>query len=46
MKLPLDITTDAGTKRQMVDAKGVRVESKTIPVIDPEVFYVKKIIIE
>jgi len=46
MKLPLDITTDAGTKRLMVDAKGLRVESKTLPVIDPEVFYIKKVIIE
>ena len=46
MKLPLDITTDAGTKRSIVDAKGLRVESKSIPIIDPEVFYIKKIIIE
>jgi len=46
MLLPLDIATDAGTKRMMVDAKGLRVDSKTIPVIDPEVFYIKKVIIE
>ena len=46
MKLPLDITTDAGTQRMMVDPKGFRVESKSIPVIDPDVFYIKKIIIE
>ncbi|MFB9844640.1 M1 family metallopeptidase [Mucilaginibacter ginsenosidivorans] len=44
--LPLDIATDAGTKRVMVDSKGVKIESKTLPVIDPEVFYIKKLIIE
>ena len=46
MSLPLDIATDAGTKRMIVDAKGLRVDSKTIPIIDPEVFYIKKVIIE
>ena len=44
--LPLDITTDTGTKRMMADSKGVRIDSKTLPVIDPEVFYIKKVIIE
>jgi len=44
--LPLDITTDAGAKRVMVDNKGVRIDSKTLPVIDPDVFYIKKVIIE
>jgi len=46
MKLPLNVTTDGVTKRLMVDDKGLRVESKSIPIIDPEVFYLKKIIIE
>ncbi|MGZ3834742.1 MAG: M1 family metallopeptidase [Mucilaginibacter sp.] len=44
--LPLDIATDAGTERIMIDSKGIKIESKTIPVIDPEVFYIKKVIIE
>jgi len=44
--LPLDITTDAGTKRVMLDSKGVRIDSKILPVIDPEIFYIKKVIIE
>ena len=44
--LPIDITTDAGTKRMMVDSKGVRVDSKTIPVIDADTYYLKKVIME
>jgi aminopeptidase N len=44
--LPIDIITDAGTKRMTVDSKGLRIDSKIIPVIDPEVFYIKKIILE
>jgi aminopeptidase N len=46
IRLPMEITTDAGTKKIMVDTKGVVVESKTLPVIDPNMFYLKKIIIE
>ena len=46
MKLPLDVGTDSGVKHLTVDAKGLRVESKSMPAIDPEVFYLKKIIIE
>jgi aminopeptidase N len=44
--LPLDITTDTSTKRVMVDSKGLKIDSKTIPVIDPDTFYIKKVIIE
>jgi len=44
--LPLDITTDAGTKRLIADSKGIKIDSKTLPVIDPEMFYIKKVIIE
>lgn len=44
--LPVDITTDGGIKRMMVDSKGLKIDSKTMPVIDPEVFYIKKVIIE
>jgi aminopeptidase N len=46
MSLPLDITTDGTTKRYTVDKKGITVSSKTLPVIDPEVFYIKKVIFE
>jgi len=44
--LPIDITTDSGTKRLIADNKGITIVSKTPPVIDPEVFYIKKVIIE
>ena len=44
--LPVDIATDAGTKRVMLDSKGLKIDSKNMPVIDPEVFYIKKVIFE
>ncbi len=45
--LPMEITTDAGTKRLIVDSnKGLTVESRTIPVIDEDTFYIKKVIFE
>jgi len=44
--LPIDITTDAGIKRMMVDSKGIRVDSKTTPVVDAESYYLKKVTME
>jgi len=44
--LPMDIGTDAGTKRMNIDKKGITVTSKTTPVVDPKTYYLKKIIIE
>ena len=44
--LPMEITTDSGTKRIIVDTKGITVESKTLPVIDKDTYYIKKITIE
>jgi len=44
--LPIDITTDAGTKRMVIDGKGLVLNSKTLPVIDADMFYLKKITIE
>ena len=46
MPLPLDILTDKGSKRVMVDKKGVVVNSETLPLVDPIVFYLKKVIYE
>ncbi|HEY4112249.1 M1 family metallopeptidase [Puia sp.] len=47
MLLPLDITTSAGTSRQLVDnKKGVTISSKTMPLVDTRVFYLKKVIYE
>jgi aminopeptidase N len=44
--LPIDVTTDAGTKRMIVTAKGITVDSKTTPVIDTDGWYLKKVILE
>ena len=44
--LPVDVTTDAGTKRLMVDSKGIRVDSKTMPVVDADSYYLKKVTME
>lgn len=44
--LPIQVTTDAGTKQMIIDSKGIKVTSKTTPVIDTDVFYLKKVISE
>ena len=44
--LPMDVSTDAGTKRLIIDGKGLTISSKILPVIDPDDYYLKKIIIE
>ena len=44
--LPVDIATSEGTKRMMLDQKGITIVSNTLPVIDAQTFYLKKIIIE
>ena len=46
MSIPIDIQTDAGIQRVMVDKKGTTVTSKTSVIIDPKVFYLKKVIME
>lgn len=46
ISVPIDIKTDKGVERIMLDAKGITVESSTTPVIDPDVFYFKKVILE
>lgn len=46
MPLPVDIITDSGKKKMMIDSKGVKITSKTFPRIDPDVFYLKKVIYE
>jgi aminopeptidase N len=46
MPLPMEITTDAGTSRKMVDQKGITVNSETMPLVDTRVFYLKKLIYE
>ncbi len=44
--LPMDVVTDSGIKHILANSKGVTIESKTLPVFDPEVFYFKKVVIE
>ncbi len=44
MPLPLDIGTDAGVSRMVVDKKGITVTSAIMPLIDTRDFYLKKVI--
>jgi aminopeptidase N len=44
--LPLDVVTDKGTRRLVVDSKGITIQSKILPVIDPDMYYFKKVVIE
>ncbi|MBC7511761.1 MAG: M1 family metallopeptidase [Ferruginibacter sp.] len=46
MALPIDILTENGTQKIMVDKKGVVVKSKVLPQIDSDSYYLKKVIIE
>jgi hypothetical protein len=46
MPLPLDIITDKGTQRMTVTKKGITVSSEVLPQVDPDMYYLKKIIIE
>jgi aminopeptidase N len=46
MSLPMDVLTDKGLKRIMVSKKPVTVKSTILPQIDPDTYYIKKLIIE
>jgi aminopeptidase N len=46
MPLPMDLTTDSGTTRIILSKKPVVVVSKTLPVLDSRVFYLKKVVYE
>ena len=46
MTIPIDIQTDTGIQRMMIDKKGSVVTSKSPVLIDPKVFYLKKVIME
>lgn len=46
MDIPLDIVADGSKKRMMVNKKGISVTSKTPIQVDPDVFYIKKLIFE
>lgn len=44
--LPLDIQSSNGRERMMVDEKGITLKSETTPVIDPDVYYLKRVLLE
>ena len=44
--LPLDVQTSKGRERMMIDKKGVTIKSETMPVVDPDVYYLKRVILE
>ena len=46
MEIPMDVITDAGPQRLIIGKNAVTISSKTMPVIDPRVYYLKKVIIE
>jgi aminopeptidase N len=46
ISVPIDIQTTKGIERMNLDSKGITIESATAPVIDPKVFYFKKVILE
>jgi hypothetical protein len=46
MTLPLAVITNEGIQNIMVDKKGVNVKSTTLPIIDPDMMYLKKITVE
>lgn len=46
MAIPLEVETDKGIQRLIVDKKGVTVNSKRFLRVDPRVFYLKKVIYE
>ncbi|MFD0793836.1 M1 family metallopeptidase [Mucilaginibacter litoreus] len=46
MTLPVDVKTDSGTQKLMLNQQGLTVSSKTVPVIDADGWYLKKVILE
>jgi aminopeptidase N len=46
MPLPIEVQTDKGIAKAMIDAKGWKIKSAVGPVIDPQMFYLKKVSFE
>ncbi|MEP6616568.1 MAG: M1 family metallopeptidase [Ginsengibacter sp.] len=46
MALPMFVATSEGPQNVMIDKKGTNVKSSTLPIIDPDMLYLKKITIE
>jgi aminopeptidase N len=46
MDIPLEIRTDTGLSKKMVNKKGILIESKMMPMIDEKDFYLKRVLYE
>jgi len=46
MSLPFDIVTDKGSQRIMLGAKEIVVSSNVPPLVDPDLYYIKKVLWE
>ena len=46
MELPLQIITDKGKQTIKINKTGIRIRTTTLPIIDPDMYYLTKIIIE
>lgn len=46
MSIPVDIKTDAGIQRMMLDKKGITITNNSAVQVDPKVYYLKKVIYE
>ena len=46
MPLPVEILTEKGIEKIILDKKGVVIKSNVLPQIDPDSYYLKKVIIE
>lgn len=46
MDIPVEVTTDAGTQRMVVGKNAITLVSQTLPIVDPKVYYLKKVILE
>ena len=46
MPVPMEVQTDTSIQKIIVDKKGVTVTSKSQLIVDPKVFYLKKVILE
>jgi aminopeptidase N len=46
MELPVEVTTDKGTQKITLTKAGTELESTSMPIVDPKVFYLKRVIYE
>jgi len=46
MDLPVEITTDKGTQKMILPKAGITIQSSTPPIVDPNGYFLKKVIME